>query len=220
MLAGHIREVVFGLEDSLVSTLGTVSGVAIGSVDRDIVVLAGVVIVIVEAVSMAAGSYLSSKAANEVYADRFKQDAIRVLAERVSDKESLRDLFERQGLTKTDVGLAVKAIMRERKRWLAEVARGEYRFTPAIARSALLSGLVMGVVYISGGVLIVLPYFVLPLTAAFGVAAVIGVVALFTLGVAKARLGGEKPLRSGVEMVIVSALSAVLGIIVGRWFAL
>lgn len=220
VLSGHIREIVFGLEDSLVSTLGAVSGIAIGSADRQVVVLAGVVIVVVEAASMAAGSYLSSKAANDVYTDRFKQDAVRVLAERVSDKESLREMFERQGLTKKDIELAVKAIMRERKTWLAEVARNEYRMLPVAARSALVSGLVMGLFYVGGGVLIVLPYLLLPLRPAFIVATLIGLLALFLLGVGKAKLGHEKPLRSGLEMMAVSATAAILGIIVGRGFSL
>jgi predicted membrane protein (TIGR00267 family) len=56
-----MREIVFGLEDSLVSTLGTLTGVAAGTQSHYIVVLSGLVIVAVEATSMAAGSYLSTK---------------------------------------------------------------------------------------------------------------------------------------------------------------
>lgn len=64
--ATSIREVVFGIEDSLVSTLGTVTGVAVGSQDTYIVILSGIVLIFSEATSMAAGSYLSSKSALSV----------------------------------------------------------------------------------------------------------------------------------------------------------
>lgn len=60
-----LREIVFGLEDSLVSTLGAVTGVAVGSANLEFVLLSGLVLVVVEAISMSAGSYLSTKSAYE-----------------------------------------------------------------------------------------------------------------------------------------------------------
>ncbi len=63
---GSIREIIFGLEDSLVSTLGAVTGIAAGTDSTYVVVLSGLVLIAVESVSMAAGSYLSSEAARDV----------------------------------------------------------------------------------------------------------------------------------------------------------
>lgn len=60
-----IREIIFGLGDSFMSTLGAITGIAIGVGDQDIVILSGLVLISVEALAMGAGSYLSSKAANE-----------------------------------------------------------------------------------------------------------------------------------------------------------
>ncbi len=54
-----IRNFVFGAEDSLVSTVGLLSGVAIAGVARPTLVLTGVVLIFVEAFSMGIGSYLS-----------------------------------------------------------------------------------------------------------------------------------------------------------------
>lgn len=58
-----VREIVFGLEDSLVSTMGAVTGIAIGTQDREVIILSGLVILAVEATSMAAGSFLSTETA-------------------------------------------------------------------------------------------------------------------------------------------------------------
>ena len=66
MTSVYLREIIFGFEDSFVSTLGTITGVAAGSGSSDIVILSGSVLIVVEAVSMAAGSYLSSKTEEEV----------------------------------------------------------------------------------------------------------------------------------------------------------
>lgn len=65
-VAGSLREIVFGLEDSFVSTLGAVTGIAAGTESTYVVILSGLVLVVVEALSMSAGSYLSSKTAMEV----------------------------------------------------------------------------------------------------------------------------------------------------------
>ncbi len=62
----HIRNFVFGVEDSLVSTVGLLSGVAIAGTMEHTIVLAGIVLISVEAFSMGAGSLLSEHSAREI----------------------------------------------------------------------------------------------------------------------------------------------------------
>lgn len=62
----YLRSAIFGLEDGLVSTTGTVVGIATGIADKQVVVLAGLVVVAVEALSMAAGQYLSEKSSHQL----------------------------------------------------------------------------------------------------------------------------------------------------------
>jgi len=63
---GFLRNFVFGIEDSLVSTLGVVSGIAIVDVESSIILLTGVVLVFVEAFSMGVGSFLSEESVQEL----------------------------------------------------------------------------------------------------------------------------------------------------------
>ncbi len=215
-LAASVREVVFGLEDSLVSTLGAVSGVAVGSGEPYIVILTGVVLVCVEAVSMAAGSYLSSKTTVQMYEERARQDATRVLSERITDEESLHDLLVRKGLSGAEIKIAIVAIGKERKLWLDEVRRLEYRFSPAASGSPMFAGLVMGLFYMLGGLLVLTPYIFLPLVWALPVAVAISITALFSLGIWKANLAGVPRVKSGLEMLSISLAAALIGIILGR----
>lgn len=62
------RNFVFGVEDSLVSTVGLLSGVAIAGMPVKEIILTGVVLILVEAFSMAAGSFLSETSAQELEA--------------------------------------------------------------------------------------------------------------------------------------------------------
>lgn len=61
--ASYLRNFIFGVEDSLVSTVGLLSGIAIANVDRKTIILTGIVLIFVEAFSMAAGSFLSESSA-------------------------------------------------------------------------------------------------------------------------------------------------------------
>jgi VIT1/CCC1 family predicted Fe2+/Mn2+ transporter len=67
--AQQFRSAVFGIEDSLVSTVGVLSGVAIADVERATIFLTGVVLIFVEAFSMGVGSYLS-ETSGEAYVSR------------------------------------------------------------------------------------------------------------------------------------------------------
>ena len=61
----YFRNFIFGVEDSLVSTVGLLSGIAVANVTRETIFLTGIVLIFVEAFSMAAGSFLSEYLAEE-----------------------------------------------------------------------------------------------------------------------------------------------------------
>ncbi len=63
--ASYLRNFVFGVEDSLVSTVGLISGVAAAGVSRGTIITTGIVLVFVEAFSMAVGSFLSEESAEQ-----------------------------------------------------------------------------------------------------------------------------------------------------------
>ena len=62
----YFRSAIFGFQDALVSTTGVVVGVATGSQDKSTVILAGLVTIIVESMSMGAGQYLSEKSVHQL----------------------------------------------------------------------------------------------------------------------------------------------------------
>lgn len=61
----YLRNFVFGVEDSLVSTVGLVSGVAATGMSRDNIILTGAVLIFVEAFSMGVGALLSENSVEE-----------------------------------------------------------------------------------------------------------------------------------------------------------
>ncbi|MCR4276339.1 MAG: VIT1/CCC1 transporter family protein [Candidatus Parcubacteria bacterium] len=61
----YLRSVVFGMNDSLVSTVGFLAGISVAGVPRATLVLTGVIYALVEAFSMAMGDFLSEESAEE-----------------------------------------------------------------------------------------------------------------------------------------------------------
>jgi VIT1/CCC1 family predicted Fe2+/Mn2+ transporter len=63
----YFRNLVFGAEDGLVSTVGVLFGLAIsGEYTSRQIILAGLVLIVVEALSMGVGAFLSEKGVHEL----------------------------------------------------------------------------------------------------------------------------------------------------------
>lgn len=69
----YLKSIVFGLEDSLVSTTGLIAGMSVGADNKEAVLLAGLVAISIEALSMGAGEFLSDEAMHEI--DKLKRHA-------------------------------------------------------------------------------------------------------------------------------------------------
>lgn len=69
--ANYVRSSIFGLEDALVSTTGVVVGISAAGVPKEYVLLASLVTVAVEAISMGAAEYLSEESVDELKAKSY-----------------------------------------------------------------------------------------------------------------------------------------------------
>ena len=67
------RNFVFGVEDSLVSTVGLLAGVAAADIPNRDLVTTGLVLIFVEAFSMGIGSFLTEEATSEMAGDACDQ---------------------------------------------------------------------------------------------------------------------------------------------------
>lgn len=65
MNSRNLRNFIFGVEDGLVSTAGLLTGIAVVGTSMKTIVLAGIVLIFVEAFSMGVGSLLSENSADE-----------------------------------------------------------------------------------------------------------------------------------------------------------
>jgi VIT1/CCC1 family predicted Fe2+/Mn2+ transporter len=148
----YFRDTVFGSEDGLVSSVGALFGLATSGVYMENqIILAGLVIISVEAISMGAGAFLT--------------------AESIHDIES------------------------------------GHRDNP------LLGGVIMFFSYALSGLLVLSPYFFLPVFSAKYVSVIITMIALYFLGFLP-----KRNVKSGLRMFFVAGIAILTGFLVGKLF--
>lgn len=66
----NLRNFIFGIEDSLVSTVGLLAGVAVADVSRSALITTGLVLIVVEGLSMGIGSFLTEETSGEMSGEK------------------------------------------------------------------------------------------------------------------------------------------------------
>ncbi len=211
-----VREAVFGTQDGLISTVGALTGIAAGTHNAQAVVVAGFVIIVVESLSMAAGSYLSSKSQHEYLQRLLKEEEEEIARDPEGERQELEEMYRARGFTESELPIVVNRIMSNPKLLLEDMAHKELGIIPAAEEQPLRNAFVMGTAYVCGGLVPVLPYLLLPLAQAMPVSMVAAFGTLFIFGSLKGRLVRTSWWRSGLEMVAVAGTAALAGFIIGR----
>ncbi|OGG39653.1 hypothetical protein A3A21_00445 [Candidatus Jorgensenbacteria bacterium RIFCSPLOWO2_01_FULL_45_25b] len=77
--SSYVRYFVFGVEDSIVSTAGLLSGIAIAGMPGKTILLTGTILIIVEAFSMAIGSFVSEYSAEDYMKQRATRSGVPII---------------------------------------------------------------------------------------------------------------------------------------------
>ncbi len=218
-LLGEIREIVFGAQDGLVSTLAVVAAVAAATNDRLAVLIAGLASAVAGIFSMAAGEYLGSKSQAEIF-DRQVEDERTEVSERPAEAEAeLAYLFTEEGMRPSDASRIATILARYPTSMLTTMVSKELGLIDAAHLETeggpLRGAVIMGGVFAAGGLVPILPFlFGSGIGALLWSAALTGA-ALFALGAVKSRWTGRHWLPSGLEVFSLAAIAGVAGYLFG-----
>lgn len=211
----RIREFVFGIQDGLISTVGLLAGVQGATENSLVVIVTGFTAMFSGAISMAAGSYLSSVAQKEIF-DKEITDAEK-LAERepyLAAEGLLRALGE-EGLSKEQSYRMVKALIQERNVFMRTFQEKVFGLGSAEINRPIQAALVMGLSFILGAIVPIVPYIFLPGVAAFYLSALLGGLTLFGVGAFKGRLADQSLFLAGGKFFLIAVSAAGLGYLIG-----
>ncbi|MBI3989216.1 MAG: VIT1/CCC1 transporter family protein, partial [candidate division NC10 bacterium] len=113
-----IREVVFGMHDGLITSLGFLSGVSGAQAGRDFILLAGLASAFAQTLSMGFGAYLSTKSEREFYQREIDRERYEIDHLPEKEREELRVIYRQKGFREDEVEMIVKHLTSDKELWL------------------------------------------------------------------------------------------------------
>jgi VIT1/CCC1 family predicted Fe2+/Mn2+ transporter len=217
---GVLRAVVFGVNDGLVSNFSLVMGVAGGTSDNSIVLLAGIAGLVAGAFSMASGEWISIRSQRELYENelRIEQEELRAFPE--EERDELEMIYRAKGISADDARALVDTLMDRNDVALDTLAREELGLDPQTLGSPWVAAGSSFVAFALGAALPVIPFLFGSGTAATIVAAALSIVALFAVGASTSIFTGRHAGRAGLRMALIGSVVAAftfgIGSLVGQ----
>jgi vacuolar iron transporter family protein len=218
----NIREIVFGVQDGVLTTAGVLAGLSGAVSVRSQVILAALASTVAGALSMGAGAYLGTHAESAVL--RSELDRVRRESEGQPYvvQESLLDALAREGLSR-EVGYRVVKLLSSSPNALYSTAEEKiYGMAGATFGNAITDGLLMGVAFLIGALVPLLPFILIAsvrtgLIAGMATTAVV----LFAVGyIFEGRLSGERrPALAGLRFLAIALSAATIGYLIGLLIA-
>lgn len=207
-----LREIVFGLNDGLVTTLVFIMAVSALASTHIVLIVLGEVLA--GGVSMALGGYLSARTEKEVLEQRIATERYEIEHEPEEEREELRAIYQRKGFTGPLLSRVVGYLTADEERWHRALVHDELGVVEDKQIHPLLQGLQIGVSFVVGGLIPTLPVLLsLPQSRwwAYGLTALTAL----TLGGVKARYTRKNAVRAGLEFLGVVTVGTLAGVVLG-----
>ena len=209
---GRLREVVFGAQDGIISTLALTTSVAIAVGTTGTVLVAGLAAAAAGMISMGAGAYLGSRAEEDVR-EAAIANQIRELDENAAEQlAELVILFQREGKAYDEAVHLANEIASNETLWLNTLLEKKLGISPDFGGNPLKDAAVMCVSFGSAAILPIIPFLFLAVgPMAIGLSVGLSLTGLFALGLTKGRLVRKSAILQGLEILGIGAVSAALG---------
>ena len=218
---GALRAAVFGVNDGLVSNFSLVMGVAGGTSDPTVVVLAGTAGLFAGAFSMAAGEWISVRSQHELYEREIQAEREELAAFPDEERAELEMIYRAKGLSEEEAADLADRLFEDPDTALDTMVREELGLDPDEigAGGAWVASSSSFVAFAIGAILPLLPFLVLTgTTIQVVVSAVVSALALFTVGGTLGVLTRRSILWSGARMALIGGGAALLTYAIGTLF--
>ena len=211
---GRIREVVFGAQDGILSTVALVTSVAVALDSQTAVLVAGLAAA-AGTISMATGAYLGSRAEQDVQRAEIAREAQEIEEKPAEELAELVVIYQREGRSFEEARRMADEIAEDKELWLRTLVEKELGISPDETSNPMKDAAAMGLSFLLAASVPIIPHILLTGTAAISVSVAGALVALFLLGSLKGRLVQKSPILQGLEILGIGAVSAAIGFALG-----
>jgi len=219
---GGVRDMIFGANDGLVSTLAFVAGVVGAITDPYIVLLSGVAELFAGAISMAAGSYQSSKSELEVWERESRRKKLKKGMTAEEEREQLIKFYQAEGFKREEAEAIVERITEEKEELTQVGTLEELGLSPQELGNPVKAGVLCGVSFALAALIPILPFAFRALSCTYALIAstVATVATLFGVGAMKTIFSRKNWVRSGLEMMAIGTSAAAITYLIGTLFSM
>lgn len=223
---GRLSDFILGSQDGLVNVLGVILGVATAALVQSspgreldafrIVIAGALAATFAESISMGAVAYTTTMARRDHYLKELEREQREMKELPDIERKEVREIFEKWGYQGDALEEVTDRIVANPKAWLEFMMAYELNLSPVEGAQARRSAFLVGLAAIFGSLVPLVPFFVFPKDLFLGMVAavVVSAAALFFIGWYKARTTVGRPVRSGLQMLVIGITSAVAGFLI------
>jgi VIT1/CCC1 family predicted Fe2+/Mn2+ transporter len=214
----RVRDLMLGLNDGLVASLAVTSGVSGAFTARKVVIMAGLAEMLGGAVSMGLAAFISARSQIEFYHSEIEREHQEMRKWPERERDEIRSIYRAKGFSGKLLDEIVAHITSDPKRWSDVMMREELGFSGEFD-SPLRSGTTVGLSYLCGAAIPVLPYIFVEPSHGVVFSVLATLVALFVVGAAKTVITTRSWWRSGLESALTGAAAAAATFAAGSLFS-
>lgn len=215
---GWLRAAVLGANDGIVSTASLIVGVAAAKTGQTEVLIAGIAGLVAGAMSMAAGEYVSVSSQSDTEKADLERERTELVEDIEFEHEELAAIYVGRGLDQELADEVAVQLMQHDA--LGAHARDELGISEMLTARPVQAALSSAGTFAVGGAMPILTVLISPASALIPAVAVISLIALTSLGLVSAKIGGSSMLKAATRITFWGALAMGITAGVGSLFGI
>ncbi|MCM8820204.1 MAG: VIT1/CCC1 transporter family protein [Candidatus Omnitrophica bacterium] len=212
-----IRDIIYAIDTGLITTVSFLAGVSVWWIERNKVILAGLIQIVAGTLAIFFGSYISAKAQKNFFENQIEREKKEIDELPEKEKEEIRYIFSELGFNKEEQEIAVRNISSNKERWLKFMVQEEIGISPGIIDNPFEVGFISAVSFLIGTFPAIFPFLIFEDTKIDLIFSAISVLFfLFVLGIFKSRITKIHWLKSAFETLFIGGISCSAGFFLGR----
>ena len=212
----RVREVVFGMNDGVISTISFLLGVVGAFASHQAVLVSGLAEVLAGTISMFFGGYLSTKSQQEFFEHEIAREKREIEEMPGRERDEIRQIYRAKGFhDEKELDLVVQRITADKKIWLKCMMEEELGLILESMDSPFKVGAFLGASFLVGGFIPLVPFIFLDTVLALKTSLVFTGSALFLLGGIKTAITRRPWIKSGLEVLLIGVFAAAAGYLIG-----
>lgn len=210
------REIVFGMQDGMVSVIGALTGIAVGTNDHFVVLLSGFAIIAIGAISMAIGTFTSLGTERKIQKRMLFEESVEIHESLKEERKEIETLFIHGGWPEAMAQKMAECASENEKLMLHEMAYRELSIIPEKVSHPSKNSIAMFFSWLIGGTIPLIPYFFFSVQSGMYVSVTITLFGLFLLGVITSKYTKQNSFMAGLTIFFLAGLAIVAGYTIGH----